>query len=137
MNHAGKKIMIVADGKLVRRMLQCLFMAKGYAVETAQCSDEALEILGRVRLGAIVLDLLALEVDGISICAVLKGKGKHTPIIILTAADEEKKTWERLLPDCAHDYVEKPFVSADLIEKVSSAFKSSRGEYVEEDNLNR
>ena len=83
---------------------------------------EALEILKKTTPDAIILDLMMPEMDGYELCETLKKNKqyKETPIIVLSALNADKNR-DRLISMGASDYIEKPFISADLLEKVSAA----------------
>ena len=118
----GKKVLIVEDGPPLNRMIQFLFTSKGYSTEYAYNGIEALEILKKTTPDAIILDLMMPEMDGYELCETLKKNKqyKETPIIVLSALNADKNR-DRLISMGASDYIEKPFISADLLEKVSAA----------------
>ena len=126
MNAAGKRVLIVEDTGPLNRMIQILLSSKGYVTDSASNGMEALEALEKTAADAIILDLMMPEMDGFEFYEKLKANEKHkgTPIIILSAL-EAKKGRERLMSMGASDYIVKPFVSNDLLEKVSIALTPS------------
>jgi DNA-binding response OmpR family regulator len=56
-------------------------------------------------------------IDGISLCAERRAAGDQTPVMLLTARDEED-TQNRGMAAGATDYITKPFSFADLISRV-------------------
>ena len=122
MSAFGKKVLIVEDGQALNRMIQFLLMSKGYIIEYAHNGIEAMEILKTTTPDAIIMDLMMPDMDGYELCETLKKSNqyKETPIIILSALDADKH-WDSLKSMGASDYIEKPFRSSDLLEKVSTA----------------
>ncbi len=121
-----KRVLIVEDSKSVNRMLQYLFMARGFRVESAFNGLEALTLLEKIMPDVVILDLMMPEMDGFSLCEKLKldARFKDIPIIVLSAMKEDENA-ERLLAMGVADYFEKPFISAELVERVSKMVESS------------
>ena len=122
MNTDGKRVLIVEDAGPLNRMLQFLLSSKGYVTDSASNGIEALEALEKTAADAIILDLMMPEMDGFEFYERLKAneKYKQTPVIILSSLEAEKGR-ERMMSMGASDYIVKPFVSNDLIGKVSNA----------------
>lgn len=100
-------ILLVEDDAPLRQGLTELLSREGYTVMAAACAREAREKLdGSIRL--IVLDITLPDGDGVALCRAWRGEGIATPILFLTAKDEE---WDvvRGLDAGGNDYVTKPF----------------------------
>jgi len=81
-------ILLVEDDAVLRGGLTELFTREGYSVISADCVKEAREKLsGNVNL--IVLDVGLPDGDGVSLCQQWRSMGVATPILFLTAKDEE------------------------------------------------
>ncbi len=126
MSSFGKRVLIVEDGRTLNRTLQFLLRSRGYVIESAYNGKEALKIIKKVRPDVIILDLMMPEMDGFEFCEKLKNNNrlKGTPIIVLSALDP-KPIMDRLISLGISDYVEKPFISIELLKKVSTALLSS------------
>ena len=126
MHTSGKSILIVEDAGPLNRMIQILLTSKGYVTDCAHNGIEALEILKKTTPDAIILDLMMPEMDGYELCEALKKNNqyKETPIIILSALDADKHR-DSLISMGASDYIVKPFLPGDLLEKVSTALTPS------------
>lgn len=79
----------------------------------------------RVRYDVILLDLMLPGIDGLEVCRKIR-RHSDVPIIMLTARDEEA--------DCvmglelgADDYVTKPFSSRELLARIRTCVRRSRG----------
>ena len=114
-----KKILIIDDDLRLDKMLVLMFEGHGLATEFAASGSHALEILTQFRPDAIILDLMMPGMDGFEVCERIKKDTalKDIPVIVLTAlpADVHK---ERALSLGACAYIEKPFVSAKLLDKI-------------------
>ncbi len=86
-----KRILIVDDEADFVQLVLYRLQRAGYEVEYA---TRGLEALNKARLASpdlIVLDLLLPDLDGLSICEILRRQPatRLTPVIMVTAADSE------------------------------------------------
>ena len=90
---AKSKVMIVDDEEYFLRLAQINLEKTGkYEVETM---SDASDIISRAKLfnpDIILLDILMPKTDGVEVCKMLNEdpKGKHIPIIILSALDTNR-----------------------------------------------
>jgi len=109
-------ILLVEDDAVLRGGLTELFTREGYSVISADCVKEAREKLsGNVNL--IVLDVGLPDGDGVSLCQQWRSMGVTTPILFLTAKDEEFDV-VRGLDAGGNDYVAKPFRMMELLSRI-------------------
>lgn len=115
-----KTILIIEDDPDIIGLLQYRLEHKGFEVITAQTGDEGLRLAEERRPDLITLDINLPEVNGFTICSMLKGNEeyKHIPIIMLTARDEESDHvfFEHMAPEA---YITKPFEVEDLLVKIN------------------
>lgn len=95
--------------------------AAGFQVLVARDGVEAIELARRERPNLIILDLMLPELDGISVCEVLRQQPAtaHTPVIMLTAWATDRARLVGLQAG-ANDYVTKPFSPRELVRRVQS-----------------
>jgi len=92
----------------------------GYEVMTAASGREAIETINQRRPDLILLDLMLPDIDGFSVCEILRRNAATAtiPIVVLTA-------WETTdsrnvgLELGVLDYITKPFSPKDLVDRVS------------------
>ena len=113
------KILIVDDEVHLARILQFTLEHAGFEVKTAYDGKEALEKAKKERPDLVILDLMLPIIDGYKVCNILKSDEdfKSVPIIILSARDLSREDLEE--PISADLYMEKPFNTGVLIEKIS------------------
>ena len=104
------KILLVDDSPSVRIMLEDQLEANGYTVFPAENGKHALALLEDLTPDLVITDVSMPEMDGFDLCRWLRDNHKFSdiPIIILTAATEEKDACEGLGLG-ASDYIRKPF----------------------------
>ena len=116
-------ILLVEDDAVLRGGLTELFTREGYSVVAASCVKEAREKLsGNVNL--IVLDVGLPDGDGVSLCQQWRSSGVATPILFLTAKDEEFDV-VRGLDAGGNDYVAKPFRMMELLSRIRVLLRTS------------
>lgn len=110
-------ILVVDDNATSRKLLQVTLEAEGYAVVEAVDGLEALTVLEREKVDAIISDILMPRMDGFRLCREVRNSEKHNalPFIIYsctyTSAGDEK-----LALDLGVDkYVRKPAPSGAIL----------------------
>jgi DNA-binding response OmpR family regulator len=122
---AGRKILIVDDDTALRQSLaeQLELNDEFIAVECGTAA-QASEIAERERFDAILLDIGLPDMDGRELCGVLRRKGIHVPIMMLTASDTDADTVLGL-DSGADDYVTKPFRLSVLLARLRAHLRQS------------
>jgi adenylate cyclase len=120
-------ILLVDDSPSIRLMLEDQLTASGYGVYAAENGKRALELLCEVTPDLVITDVSMPEMDGFDLCRSLRESAqfRDVPIIILTAATEEKDACEGLGLGVA-DYIRKPFSARELILRVQNILTGAR-----------
>jgi len=124
------KIMVVDDEESLVRLITYNLNKEGFTTIHAYDGNEAWDIIKRENLDLIILDLMLPGKDGLEICRDLRVESINTPIIILTARDEEidKVLGLELGAD---DYVTKPFNVRELVARVKAVLRRNQKNYEE------
>jgi two-component system cell cycle response regulator DivK len=82
-----KKILIVEDDELNRKLFQSILYEAGYEVLVAADGDEAIEIIRKERPHLILLDIIMPKKSGLEVLKIVKEEGllKDTKVFALTA----------------------------------------------------
>src|SRR5579885_1830729 len=102
------RILVVDDDAGERLSLSTMIGALGYAVETAENGEEALEKLGLGRFDVIVTDLIMPKLDGFGLLRSLLDRGDLTPAIVLTGFGSIDKAISIVHDLRAFWFLEKP-----------------------------
>jgi len=115
-------ILIVEDEPSLQETLAYNLQKQGYTVETAGDGRAALETARRLKPDLILLDIMLPLLDGVEVCKTLRRESFQSPIIMLTARDDEI---DRVvgLEIGADDYVTKPFSMRELIARVKAQLR--------------
>jgi DNA-binding response OmpR family regulator len=116
-----KSILLVEDDEVLQQTLAFNLKKEGYAVATATDGVTALEMARKGLPNLIVLDLMLPELDGLSLCRILR-REMEAPIIILTARSGEV---DKIigLESGADDYITKPFSLGEFLARVRAALR--------------
>lgn len=118
------RILIADDEENIRDVVQYALERDGYEVETAADGRLALERIERGGIDLVVLDVLMPELDGLSLCRIVRERGQ-LPIIFLSSRGEEA---DRIvgLELGGDDYVTKPFSPRELSTRIKAVLRRSR-----------
>ena len=125
-NARADRIVVVDDDARIRDLLRRYLSQEGFDVLLAEDAKALNRVLTRETVDLIVLDLMLPGEDGLSICRRLRAANDQTPIIMLTARDEDIDKILGLELG-ADDYLTKPFNPRELIARVKAILRRSNG----------
>jgi DNA-binding response OmpR family regulator len=119
-------ILVVEDEAAIADVIRLNLLAAGYGVHVEHTGDGGLAAVRTHRPAAIVLDVGLPGLDGIEVCRRLRTEGDWTPVLFATARDDEV---DRIvgLEMGADDYITKPFSPRELVARVTSVLRRTRG----------
>jgi two-component system, OmpR family, response regulator RpaB len=120
-----RKILIVDDEAMIRRILSTRLTMVGYDVEVAADGAEALERYAQVKPDLIVLDVMMPKLNGLEVCQAIR-KEADIPIIMLTALGDVADRITGLQMG-ADDYLPKPFSPKELEERINAILRRLGG----------
>ncbi|CAD2079456.1 DNA-binding response regulator [Jeotgalicoccus coquinae] len=117
-----KKLLVVDDEPSILTLLKFNLEQSGFEVLTAENGNDALEIATNEDLTLIVLDLMLPGIDGMDVCKTLRQEKINTPILMLTAKDDE---FDKILglELGADDYMTKPFSPREVVARVKAILR--------------
>jgi DNA-binding response OmpR family regulator len=118
------KILIVEDDATVRETLALNLRAEGYEVALAADGEAGLAAARSGKPDLVVLDVMLPELDGLTVCRVLR-RESAVPIVLLTARGTET---DKIigLETGADDYIVKPFSLGEFLARVRAALRRGR-----------
>jgi DNA-binding response OmpR family regulator len=118
-------ILIVEDEPNMRLGLKDNLEFEGYEVDFAPDGESGLLKIQDNPYDLVLLDVMMPKMSGFDVCKAIRKKGIMTPIILLTAKDQEidKVLGLELGAD---DYVTKPFSLRELLARIKAVLR--RGE---------
>ena len=115
------KILLVEDDAALRGALEELLCREGYDVLKASNVHTAREGLDATA-DLVILDVGLPDGDGVELCRCWRSEGVQTPILFLTAKDEEMDV-VRGLDSGGNDYVTKPFRMQELLSRIRALLR--------------
>ena len=125
-NGSGRGLVLVIEDERAIADLERLYLAReGFGVRVEAEGGAGLAAARRLRPVAIVLDVRLPDMDGMDVCRALREDGDPTPIVFVTARDEEV---DRILglELGGDDYVTKPFSPRELVARVKAVLRRGR-----------
>ena len=83
------KILIVDDEPLIRDALAFKLTKEGYAVETAEDGEKAIEKIDNEQYDIVISDVMMPFISGFELLKILKERGTQAPVLLLTSLNSE------------------------------------------------
>ncbi|AYB39548.1 MULTISPECIES: response regulator transcription factor [Brevibacillus] len=116
------KILVVEDEVSISKLIQFNLEKAGYEVITAFDGRQALTMAREEKPDFIILDLMLPYMDGLDVCKTLRQERINTPILILTAKEDELDKILGLELG-ADDYITKPFSPREVVARVKAILR--------------
>ena len=120
----SKRILIVEDEKNIVDILSFNLAKDGYETLEAYDGEAGLQLALEQNPDLILLDLMLPKMDGFDVCRSLRKENRSTPVIMLTAREEETDKVLGLELG-ADDYITKPFSMRELMARVKANIRRS------------
>jgi len=119
--HAGRKILIVDDDRLNRRILTGILKGEGYVLAEADDGDKVVEAYRKFQPDLVLLDVVMPGLSGFDVCRELRKihGDACAPIIFITAKNESDDVVEGLTAGGV-DYLPKPFRKREALARIST-----------------
>ncbi|MFL0245411.1 response regulator transcription factor [Candidatus Clostridium stratigraminis] len=126
----SRKIYLVEDEKSLNILLEKYLQKEGYEVTTFANGNSAIEKI-KYLPDLWVLDIMLPDTDGYEIIKSIKQYNKNTPVIFMSAKNEEL---DRVvgLELGSDDYLSKPFLPRELVIRVNKLMERIYGKVNEE-----
>jgi DNA-binding response OmpR family regulator len=115
-------VIVVEDERSIAELIGLYLRRDGFGVHTETDGSGGLAAVRRLAPVAVVLDVGLPGLDGIEVCRRLRAEQNWTPILFVTARDDEV---DRILglEMGADDYISKPFSPRELVARVRTVLR--------------
>ena len=126
---------MVEDESSIVTLLTYNLEQAGFQVLTAEDGNQGLKLALEEKPDFIILDIMLPGIDGMEICKKLRQEKVKTPILMLTARDDELDKVLGLELG-ADDYMTKPFSPRELVARIKAIMRRTNFENeTEEDDV--
>jgi len=115
-------LLLIEDDAEAAKFLAKGLRESGYVVDIAADGREGLFRATEGSYDAIIADRQLPHFDGLSIVAMLRKNGKHTPVLILSALGSVDDRIEGLRAG-GDDYLTKPFAFGELLARIEALLR--------------
>jgi DNA-binding response OmpR family regulator len=116
-------VLIVEDDKeLQRNLADQLSLYEDFSAIVADLGTDALSLIDRHHVDIVLLDVGLPDMDGRETCRLMRRRGVHAPIIMLTALDSDADVILGLDAG-ANDYIVKPFRIGVLLARIRAQLR--------------
>lgn len=121
MGNTKKTVLLVDDSATNNLLLQVAFEQNDFAVEVAYSGKDALKILNKKHIDAVLLDLMMPGMSGFDVLEAIRANENTAKIpVIIVSADSEEADADKSLEMGADYFFEKPLKLNEIVEKVKS-----------------
>ena len=117
-----KRVLVVDDDADLVKMLKVRIEAEGYEFMNAVDGKDMLDVLKIKKPHVILLDIMLPTMDGYSALREMRKNEEYANIpVIILSAKEKKKVGDLFILEKIAFFVEKPFETKELMEKIKIA----------------
>jgi DNA-binding response OmpR family regulator len=116
------RILVVEDEHRIAQAIKQGLEQESYAVDLCFDGEDGLRTATAEEYDVILLDVMMPGMDGVTLCRTLREQGVHTPILLLTAKDQNHDIVKGLDAG-ADDYLPKPFSFEVLLARVRALMR--------------
>lgn len=119
-------VLVVEDERAIADLQRLYLSREGFGVHVESDGRAGLAAARSLHPVAIVLDVGLPTLDGTEVCRALRAEGDWTPVLFVTARDDEV---DRVLglELGGDDYISKPFSPRELVARVKSVVRRAAG----------
>jgi serine phosphatase RsbU (regulator of sigma subunit) len=119
-------ILVIEDDPAILCGLEVTLRSESYDVLTATDGENGYRMAREKQPDLVILDLMLPKMNGYDVCRQIRRHGMVTPILMLTAQDQESHRIQGFEAG-ADDYVTKPFSVRELLGRVRAILRRSEG----------
>ncbi|MCA1055344.1 response regulator transcription factor [Rossellomorea aquimaris] len=128
-----RTMLLVDDESRMLNLLELYLRPAGYSIVKVNNGHEAIQIIRKKRIDAVLLDIMMPELSGWETCERIRSFSP-VPIIMLTARDTKEDVIKGLNAG-ADDYITKPFDEEELLARVNALLRRENNEFHSAESL--
>ena len=120
-----RKVLIVDDELSIRNMIADWLQDAGFEVCIAADGQQGLNVLSEFQPDVVISDVWMPGIDGYHFCRMVRSRAPNAAIIMMTGVRQEAAVLRDMNVD-VDDYVIKPIVLADLMQRIESSLEKKQ-----------
>lgn len=120
------RVLIIEDDSATAQTMELMLKSEGFNVYTTDLGEEGIDLAKMYDYDAITLDLNLPDMSGMDVLRTLRNGQIKTPIMIVSGT-AEIDTKVKCLGGGADDYMGKPFHKDELVARLRSLIRRSKG----------
>src|SRR3954471_884197 len=121
------RVLIADDDRAIRDALSRALALEGYDVVQANDGNTALSLIEATQPDVAILDVMMPNIDGLTVCRVLRAERNRLPVLMLTPTTETPRRVAGLDAG-ADDYLAKPFDLDELLARLRALQRRAQAE---------
>jgi CheY-like chemotaxis protein len=119
----SKKVLIVDDEEVIRRVVRTHLLKRGYEVTEARDGEEALRHLEKEAYDLLICDVMMPRKDGWEVLREVKSdaRTRSLPVLLLTGRNQDPDMAKGRELGATH-YMTKPFTKSQLLDAIELVF---------------
>ena len=114
-------VMVVEDDESIREVIDITLSQAGYGVIAVGSGESALDLLKRVKVDLVLLDVHMPRMSGLDVLMAMARMGRTTPPVLMVTANRHADTVAKATRLGCVGYMAKPFAPGDLLGRVVRA----------------
>ena len=110
-------LLVEDDDEMRNALVSQVALQEDFETTEAKDGSEALDYVGERQFNIVLLDVGLPDMDGRDVCRLIRRKGIHIPVILLTGMESDADVILGL-DSGANDYVTKPFKMGVLLARI-------------------
>ena len=129
MPEVNKKIVVIDDDRVTVRLLEGILTRSEFYVFSARDGESGYELALQEKPDIVICDVLLPKIDGIEVCKRIKENPalNRTKVILTTAVYKGASAEDALHGSRADDFIEKPFETSILMQKIYNLYQEIAG----------
>ncbi len=116
------RLLVIEDEKRIADFLCRGLEGAGYAVDTAPCGADAIELIHSADYDLVILDLMLPDMDGLQVLQKIRNR-KLGPAVLILSARGTLEDRVKGLETGADDFLVKPFAFVELLARVRALLR--------------
>lgn len=118
-------ILVADDVANIRRLYEYTLEKNGFKVFSAENGEAALDIIEKLHIDLMILDVMMPKKDGYEVLKTLRESGSSLPVLIITAKDAAEDLRRGFILG-TDDYMTKPVDEMEMILRIKALLRRSK-----------